>query len=411
MFAVYATHAAPDDPLSALKVGERPEPDVPAGWVRVKVSHASLNRHDLFTLRGLSGHPEGIRYPIILGNDAAGSLDDGTPVVLYPVMGGEDWRGDETLDPRWHIPSEFIHGTFADYAVVPQRNAIPLPKDLSPLHASVLGTAWLTAYRALFTKSGLRAGETLLVQGATGGMATALIQLGRAAGFEVWVTSRSEEGQARARALGAHQSFPSNRALPRKVRAVIDNVGSDSWAHMGDPAANPMGVEWFGLSMGLGFVLAFGYWCTDFLVVQRAMAAKGVVPAGGDSAVSSSASAARAAPGWRPAASAWAREQMAPRSARTGVPLSSCATSSGSACTAARSVSRIGGERVSVLSSTRFNRFSTDHANSPSSRAPTMRPLPLNVWKQRRTVTSESRSSGFWSTTSGFSTWISIGPR
>jgi NADPH:quinone reductase-like Zn-dependent oxidoreductase len=231
MFAVYATHAAPDDPLLALKIGERPEPEVPAGWVRVKVSHASLNRHDLFTLRGLSGHAEGISYPIILGNDAAGTLDDGTPVVLYPVMGAEDWSGDETLDPRWHIPSEFIHGTFADYAVVPRRNAIPLPETLSPLHSSVLGTAWLTAYRALFTKSGLRAGETMLIQGGTGGMATALIQLGRAAGFEVWVTSRSEEGRARAKALGAHESFIPNAALPRKVRAVIDSVGLDSWAH------------------------------------------------------------------------------------------------------------------------------------------------------------------------------------
>jgi NADPH:quinone reductase-like Zn-dependent oxidoreductase len=231
MFAVSATHAAPDDPLSALKIGERPEPDVPEGWVRVKVSHASLNRHDLFTLRGMSGHPEGITYPLILGNDAAGTLDDGTPVVIYPVMGSEDWRGDETLDPSWHIPSEFIHGTFADYAVVPRRNAIRLPETLSALHASVLGTAWLTAYRALFTKSGLRAGGTVLIQGATGGMATALIQLGRAAGFEVWVTSRSEEGRALALALGAHRSFASDEALPRKVRAVIDNVGADSWAH------------------------------------------------------------------------------------------------------------------------------------------------------------------------------------
>src|SRR6516164_3369644 len=207
MFAVYATHAAPDDPLSALKVGERPEADVPQGWVRVKVSHASLNRHDLFTLRGLSGHPEGISYPIILGNDAAGTLDDGTPVVLYPVMGGEDWRGDETLDPRWHIPSEFVHGTFADYAVVPRRNAIPLPGNLSPLHASVLGTAWLTAYRALFTKSALRPGKTLLVQGSSGGMSTALIQLGRAAGFEVWATSRNDRGRALAEKLGAHRTF------------------------------------------------------------------------------------------------------------------------------------------------------------------------------------------------------------
>jgi NADPH:quinone reductase-like Zn-dependent oxidoreductase len=231
MFAVYATHAAPDNPLSALKIGERPKPEVPAGWVRVKVSHASLNRHDLFTLRGMSGHPEGIPYPIILGNDAAGVLDDGTPVVIYPMMGSEDWRGDETLDPGWHIPSEFIHGTFAEYAVVPRRNAIPLPDGLSPLHASVLGTAWLTAYRALFTKSGVRAGDTVLIQGATGGMATALIQLGRAAGFEVWATSRTDEGRAQAKALGAHQTFASNEALPRKVPAVIDNVGAGSWVH------------------------------------------------------------------------------------------------------------------------------------------------------------------------------------
>ncbi len=231
MFAVYASHAAPDDPLSALKMGDLPEPIAPEGWVRVKVSHASLNRHDLFTLIGISGHPEGITYPIILGNDAVGTLDDGTQVVIYPVMGGDDWRGDETLDPQWHIPSEFVHGTFADYAVVPKRNAVPLPATLSPLHASVLGTAWLTAYRALFTKSGLKAGETVLIQGATGGMATALIQLGRAAGFEVWATSRTEAGQAMAIELGAHQAFPTGAPLPRKVSAVVDNIGQDTWAH------------------------------------------------------------------------------------------------------------------------------------------------------------------------------------
>jgi NADPH:quinone reductase-like Zn-dependent oxidoreductase len=231
MFAVYASHAAPDDPLSALKLGEMPEPTVPDSWVRVKVSHASLNRHDLFTLMGRSGHPEGITYPRILGNDAVGTLDDGTPVVIYPVMGGEDWRGDETLDPQWHIPSEFVHGTFADYAVVPKRNAIPLPSTLSPLHASVLGTAWLTAYRTLFTKSGLKAGETVLIQGATGGMATALIQLGRAAGFEVWATSRTKAGQAMAIELGAHQAFPTGASLPRKVAAVVDNIGQETWAH------------------------------------------------------------------------------------------------------------------------------------------------------------------------------------
>lgn len=95
----------------------------------------------------------------------------------------------------------------------------------------MLGTAWLTAYRALFTKSGLRAGETVLIQGATGGMATALIQLGRAAGFEVWATSRTEEGRTRAEALGAHATFRTDQRLPRKARAVVDSVGAATWSH------------------------------------------------------------------------------------------------------------------------------------------------------------------------------------
>ena len=69
MFSVYATHADVDDPLSALRIGEQPEPHVLEGWTRVKVSHASLNRHDLFTLRGITAHPEGIPFPIIMGND------------------------------------------------------------------------------------------------------------------------------------------------------------------------------------------------------------------------------------------------------------------------------------------------------------------------------------------------------
>jgi NADPH:quinone reductase-like Zn-dependent oxidoreductase len=71
IFAAYAAHADVDNPLSALRAGERPEPEVPAGWVWVKVSHASLNRYDLFTLRGITAHSEGITFPIIMGNDGA----------------------------------------------------------------------------------------------------------------------------------------------------------------------------------------------------------------------------------------------------------------------------------------------------------------------------------------------------
>src|SRR5712691_11062473 len=231
MFAVYAAKPNLDDPLASLVVGERPEPQMPDGWIRVKISQASLNRHDLFTLKGITAQSDPIPFPMILGNDGAGTLDDGTPVVIYPVMGSDDWRDDETLDPHWHIFSERVPGTFADYIAVPRRNAIPLPDGLSALDASVLGTAWLTAYRALFTKSNLKPGETLLVQGASGGMSTALIQLGRAAGFEVWVTSRSAKGRDLAERLGAHRTFGSNEPLPRKVQAVVDHIGPASWEH------------------------------------------------------------------------------------------------------------------------------------------------------------------------------------
>ena len=159
MFAVYAKEANYNDPLASVIVGERPEPIMPEGWVRVRVTHASLNRHDIFTLLGVTAQKEPIPFPMILGNDGAGLLDDGTPVVIYPLIGSDSWRGDETLDPAWHVFSELVPGTMADYVAVPRRNAIPMPEGLSPVNAALLGTAWLTAYRTLFTKSGLRPGE------------------------------------------------------------------------------------------------------------------------------------------------------------------------------------------------------------------------------------------------------------
>jgi len=231
MFAVYVEKPDSEHPMNALVVGQRPEPVIPGGWVRVKVSHASLNRHDIFTMRGITGQSTPIPFPMILGNDGVGTLDDGTPVAIYPVLGSEDWRADETLDPGWHVLSEKVQGTFADYVAIPRRNAIPLPEGLSATDASVLGTAWLTAYRMLFCKSGLRPGQTMLVQGSTGGMSTALIQMGRAAGMEVWATSRSREGMDLAVKLGAKRVFAQNETLPRRVEAVFDNVGASTWDH------------------------------------------------------------------------------------------------------------------------------------------------------------------------------------
>ena len=228
MFAVYAAEPNPDAPMDSLVVGERPEPEVPDGFVAVHVEAASLNLHDLWTLRGVGIKPE--QFPMILGCDGAGRLDDGTEVVLYPVI-ADATLPDETLDPRRSLLTERLQGTFADVVVVPERNVVPRPDGLTAAQSAVMGTAWLTAYRMLFVKSGLRPGQTMLVQGASGGVATALVQLGRAAGMRVWVTGRSEEKRALATTLGAHATFASGERLPERVDAVFETVGDATWAH------------------------------------------------------------------------------------------------------------------------------------------------------------------------------------
>lgn len=229
MFAVYANEANADDPLASLVVGERPEPEVPAGWVKVNVKAASLNMHDIWTLRGVGIKSE--QFPMILGCDGAGVLDDGTEVAIHSVVNDESWRGDDTLDPKRTLLTEKHQGTFADTVVVPSRNVVPKPAGLSMSEAATMGTAWLTAYRMLFVKSGLRPGQTMLVQGASGGVSTALVQLGRAAGLRVWVTGRSEDKRALAAGLGAHQTFESGARLPERVDGVFETVGKATWSH------------------------------------------------------------------------------------------------------------------------------------------------------------------------------------
>jgi NADPH:quinone reductase-like Zn-dependent oxidoreductase len=229
MFAVYASNPDPDEPLAALVVGERPAPEPPSGWVTVSVRAASLNMHDLWTLRGVGIKAE--QFPMILGCDGAGTLDDGTEVVIHSIISDPDWRDDETLDPTRTLLTEKHQGTFCDQVVVPARNAVPKPAGLADTAAAVMGTAWLTAYRMLFTKSGLRPGQRMLVQGASGGVATALIQLGSAAGMTVWVTGRSEAKRALAERLGAHETFEPGARLPARVDAVFETVGEATWAH------------------------------------------------------------------------------------------------------------------------------------------------------------------------------------
>ncbi|MFC4061397.1 zinc-binding dehydrogenase [Planomonospora corallina] len=226
MFAVTATQTDPDNPLAGLTLGEHPEPKVPDGWTTVTVKAAALNHHDLWTLKGVGIRQE--RLPIVLGCDAAGLDEDGNEVIVHSVIGT---GADETLDPGRSLLSETHDGTFAERVAVPRRNLVPKPAALSFEEAACLPTAWLTAYRMLFDKAGLEPGSTVLVQGAGGGVATALIALGRAGGYRVWATSRSEAKRERALELGADQVFEPGARLPERVDAVMETVGQATWDH------------------------------------------------------------------------------------------------------------------------------------------------------------------------------------
>jgi NADPH:quinone reductase-like Zn-dependent oxidoreductase len=230
MFAVTAARIDAQDPLAGLELGEHAEPDPPDGWTTVAVKAAALNHHDVWTLRGVGISPD--RLPIVLGCDAAGLDENGNEVVVHAVI-SDPASGvlDETMDPGRSLLSERYDGTFAERVAVPRRNLVPKPAALSFAEAACLPTAYLTAYRMLFARAGISPGATVLVQGAGGGVATALILLGRAAGYRVWATSRSEAKRERAVLLGADQAFPAGARLPERVDAVMETVGEATWAH------------------------------------------------------------------------------------------------------------------------------------------------------------------------------------
>ncbi|WP_153506332.1 zinc-binding dehydrogenase [Cumulibacter manganitolerans] len=229
MFSVFVSAPNTDDPLAALELGDRPEPEAADGWTRVQVKAASLNHHDVWSLKG-QGLPAD-RMPMILGTDAAGVDEDGNEVLIHSVISSPGWTGDETYDPKRSLLSEVHQGTFAEYVSVPKQNLVAKPAELSFEEASCLPTAWLTAYRMLTKDSGLKPGDTVLIQGASGGVASAATALAKTMGLQVWVTGRSEEKRQGALENGAHQVFESGARLPGKVDAVLETVGEATWSH------------------------------------------------------------------------------------------------------------------------------------------------------------------------------------
>jgi NADPH:quinone reductase-like Zn-dependent oxidoreductase len=221
MLAAYASAINPDDPLSALTVGDLAVPAV-EGWVTVQVKAGSLNHHDLWSLRGV-GLPAD-RLPMVLGCDAAGIGPDGKDVVVHSVVSDPD-------DPRgFSLLSEHYSGTLAERVAVPSENLVPKPAGMSFAEAACLSTAWLTAYHMLTTKGRVDRGESVLVQGAGGGVATAAVVLAVALGRRVYATSREPAKRERIQALGAIAVEPGGR-LPERVDVVVETVGEATFDH------------------------------------------------------------------------------------------------------------------------------------------------------------------------------------
>jgi NADPH:quinone reductase-like Zn-dependent oxidoreductase len=230
VLAAVCARISPDDPVSGLDVREVAEPTAAPGWEVVEVRAAALNQHDIWSLRGVGVTEDSL--PAVLGTDAAGVTADGREVVVHAVLGTAGPGEDETLAADFHLFSERgVPGTLAQWVAVPSRNLIPKPAALSFAEAACLPTAYLTAYRMLFNRARLQPGQSVLVQGAGGGVATAAVLLGRAAGLAVYVTSRSEEKRARAIELGAADAIEPGGRLPVRVDAVLETVGKATWDH------------------------------------------------------------------------------------------------------------------------------------------------------------------------------------
>ncbi|ORW24430.1 quinone oxidoreductase family protein [Mycobacterium palustre] len=181
-----------------LRPDSFPDPIERPGWVVVRLRAAALNWHDVLVRQGLYASP----LPHVIGADGAGvRRDTGEDVMIVPSLYWGD-RNDAPA-PGWCILGDRLPGTYAELVSVPENCLAPKPKGYNWFQAAALPLVGLTTYRALFTRGRLRAGESMLVLGAGGGIATMAVQLASHVGASIAVTSSSPEKIARAVAEGA----------------------------------------------------------------------------------------------------------------------------------------------------------------------------------------------------------------
>lgn len=245
--AVFSEFGSPD----VVRVQDVPVPDPGPGEVRIKVGASSLNHLDLWVRRGL---PIETPMPHIGGSDIAGTVDalgagvtgvaDGIRVVVDPSL-AYDWYHGQDQGPGFESRSlrllgEHTQGGFAEYALVPADNLLALPDSVSFEVAAAAGLVFVTAWRGLMTRARLRAGERVLVTGASGGVSTAAIQIAKMAGAQVYAVTSGPENVARVKALGADVVYDRKRVEDfsreiwrdtdkKGVHVALDAVGEAVW--------------------------------------------------------------------------------------------------------------------------------------------------------------------------------------
>jgi NADPH:quinone reductase-like Zn-dependent oxidoreductase len=227
--------------IDQLRCEDSDEPQLRSGTdVIIKLKAAAVNRIDL-ALRGGTGCGAN-SLPRILGAEGAGTalsvglevrnVKPGDAVCLYPIYGCGDCRfcanGQESLCNERRLLGERDQGTYAEYVRVPARNCFPIPSGLSFEEAAAFPLVYLTAWRMLITHGGLKPGESVLILGAGGGIATAAVHISRALGARVFVTSANEEKLSAATKLGAeHAIFSNTGAFAKAVRGLTEKRGVD----------------------------------------------------------------------------------------------------------------------------------------------------------------------------------------
>jgi zinc-binding alcohol dehydrogenase/oxidoreductase len=261
--------------VNQLSVTDVPAPRPAAGEVLVAIHAAALNHRDVWIK---IGQYAGLKYPCIPGSDGAGvvsAVGDGVDpvwigreVIINPSLG---WGGSAAAQgPEFSILGLPRDGTLAAGVAVPLGQLTTKPEHLAWKEAAALPLAGLTAYRALFTRGGLKTGERVLITGIGGGVALFVLQFAVAAGAEVWVTSSSPEKIQQAVALGAKGGFNYTEKTwtaaalkaPGMFDLIVDSAGGEGFEGLVDVAAAGGRIVFFGATRGnpSGFALRKIFW-------------------------------------------------------------------------------------------------------------------------------------------------------